>query len=406
VRVTRTVGDAPRALELGGLGFEQGAHVLVKRALRALEVGASLQVRGSAPELAIHLAAWARAEGHAVAGAESGVVRLVRGNAESGRWRGAQVAGESDAKAPGAVVERAPATWGLAARGATVEDGSPSFEFALAAKREVWADDLGALLAQALASQWDPAVAIPWDAPCTHAEELEDALVQVLTYLIENEVAALVVPARFAARVHPHYREVLQLLAIQAGDEARHIEVFTRRATLRRARLGLSTAGGQASLKTLVDEPDFALASLLLSVLGEGSFVNLLWFLHEYAPDACTKAIMKLTAQDEARHVAFGVAHLARQAREDATLVARMATAIERRHDMLRNTAGLNAEVFDALIVLAARGFEPERIAAGHAAVVELTRQMHAGRRNRLRLVGFGPEQAEALSGLHTRNFM
>lgn len=400
------VGAAARTVELGALGFDRGAHVLVKRALASVDVGASVAVRGSAPELAIHLAAWARAEGHSIERADGAELRIVRGRAQAGRWSGAKLAGECDARAPGAVVEAAPAEWGLAARGATVEDGAPSFEFALAAKREVWADDIGALLAQAMASQWDPAVAIPWDAPLAHSGELEDALVQVLTYLIENETAALVVPARFAARVHPHYREVMQLLAVQAGDEARHIEVFTRRATLRRKRLGLSTAGGQASLKTLVDEPDFALASLLLSVLGEGSFVNLLWFLHEHAPDACTKAIMKLTAQDEARHVAFGVAHLARQAREDSTLVARMAAAIERRHDLLRHTAGLNAEVFDALIVLAARGFDPEPIARGHEAVVELTRQMHAGRRNRLRLLGFGAEQAEALSGLHTRNFM
>lgn len=404
--MTGAVDFDPRFVELGSLGFEQGAHVLVKRALAAVEVGESVVVRGDSPALGIHLAAWSRAEGHAFESARSGGGRVTRGSAQSGRWSGAQQTGQCDARAFGAVVEHAPAEWGLAARGATVESGSPSFDFALAAKREVWADDIGALLAQAMASQWDPALAIPWDAPCTHSDELEDALVAVLTYLIENETAALVVPARFAARVHPHYREVMQLLAIQAGDEARHIEVFTRRATLRRKHLGLSTAGGQASLKTLVDEPDFALASLLLSVLGEGSFVNLLWFLHEYAPDACAKAIMKLTAQDEARHVAFGVAHLARQAREDSTLVARMAAAIERRHEMLRNTSGLNAEVFDALIVLAAGGYEPERIAAGHEAVVELTRQMHAGRRNRLRLVGLQPEQAELLSGLHTRNFM
>lgn len=400
------VGFDPHLVELGALGFEQGAQVLVKRALAAVDAGATITVRGDAPELAIHLAAWARAQGHVFENAGAGSARITRGSAQAGRWSGAQQAGECDARVPGAVVEHAPAQWGLAARGATVESGSPSFDFALDAKAQVWADDIGALLAQALASQWDPALAIPWDAPCTHSEELEDALVAVLTYLIENEAAALVVPARFAARVHPHYREVMQLLAIQAGDEARHIEVFTRRATLRRTRLGLSSAGGQASLKTLIDEPDFALASLLLSVLGEGSFVNLLWFLHEHAPDACTKAIMKLTAQDEARHVAFGVAHLARQAREDATLAARMAAAIERRHEMLRNTAGLNAEVFDALIVLAAGGFEPERIALGHDAVVELMRQMQAGRRNRLRLVGLQPEQAQALSGLHTRNFM
>ena len=82
-----------------------------------------------------------------------------------------------------------------------------------------------------------------------------------MTYLIENETAALLVPARFIAQVHPHFREVMQLLAIQVADEARHIEVFTRRATLRRKEgLGLSTAGGQQSLKTLLEEPDFTLA--------------------------------------------------------------------------------------------------------------------------------------------------
>ena len=98
-----------------------------------------------------------------------------------------------------------------------------------------------------------------------------------MTYLIENETAALVIPSRFIAQMHPHFREVMQVLAVQAADEARHMEVFTRRALLKRGSLGLSTAGGQASLKTLVDEPDFAIASFLLSVLGEGTFLSLLW---------------------------------------------------------------------------------------------------------------------------------
>src|SRR5258705_4380644 len=106
-----------------------------------------------------------------------------------------------------------------------------------------------------------------------------------MTYLIENETAALIIPSRFIAQLHPHFREVLQLLAVQAADEARHIEVFTRRALLARQQLGLSTVGGQTSLKTLLDEPDFPLASFLLSVLGEGSFLHLLAFLHVHAPD-------------------------------------------------------------------------------------------------------------------------
>ena len=72
----------------------------------------------------------------------------------------------------------------------------------------------------------------------------------------------------------------------------------------------MSGAGGRASLQTLLDEPDFTLALFLLSVLGEGSFLNLLAFLERHAPDPVTAAIARLVLQDEARHVAFGLAHL------------------------------------------------------------------------------------------------
>jgi hypothetical protein len=287
-----------------------------------------------------------------------------------------------------------------------VETGVPDVGLPLAYKVDVWADEAARLYAQAAAAQWDPATAIPWDAPIDHPDEVEDAVVQVMTYLIENETAALLVPTRFLGRLHPHFREVMQLLAIQAADEARHIEVFTRRARLRRNELGLSTAGGQASLATLFDEPDFAIASFLLSVLGEGSFLSLLWFLRDHAPDACTREVARLAAQDEARHVAFGLAHLGRHVQEDPTVRGRLAAAIERRHGALASTAGLNAEVFDALVLLAAGDWSPASLRRGHAAVVELAGDMDTGRRQRLLRLGFEPAQAAALSALHTRNFM
>ena len=135
-----------------------------------------------------------------------------------------------------------------------------------------------------------------------------------MTYLVENEQAALVIPARLLSRVHPHFHEVQQLLAVQAADEARHMEVFTRRALLRGGEMGTSSVGGRASLSTLLYEADFTLASFLLSVLGEGSFLTLLGFLDTHAPDPVTRAVTRLARVDEARHVAFGVAHLEHQA--------------------------------------------------------------------------------------------
>jgi hypothetical protein len=215
------------------------------------------------------------------------------------------------------------------------------------------------------------------------------------------------VPAKFLAQVHPHFREVMQLLAIQVADEARHIEVFTRRATLRRKEgLGLSTVSGQQSLKTLLDEPDFTLASFLLSVLGEGTFLNLLWFLERHAPDPVTRQVAKLAAQDEARHVAFGMSHLQYVIALDHSTRARLATAVGRRHNALEQTAGLNEEVFDALVLLAAGGWEPDAIALGFEKVQTLKREMEVDRSNRLLKLGFTPGEANALSALHTRNFM
>lgn len=378
------------AVELGALGFDRGGHLLVKRALAAHP---QVRVCGSHPELAVHLGAWARAQGHALRGAV-----LTRGAAD--RWAGATRAGTA---APDGVAEHANPAWGFAARGALVECGTAPLPFALAERDAVWSDDAPRLYAQAAAAQWDPA-SIVWDDPGLDPE-IEAAVVQVFTFLIENETAALLVPARFLGQLHPHFREVAQVLAIQVADEARHIEVFTRRAALRSPLLGTSTASGQASLATLLHEPDFALASFLLSVLGEGSFLSLLRFLAEHG-DPLTRLVTRLAAQDEARHVAFGLSHLQHQLARDPSLRPRLVAAVEGRHNALQHTAGLNADVFDSLVILAAGSFAPEALARGWDAVARLVAEMEHGRSVRLQALGFEEAEARRLSGLHTRNFM
>ena len=227
-----------------------------------------------------------------------------------------------------------------------------------------------------------------------------------MTYLVENEQAALIIPARLLSQLHPHYREVMQLLASQAADEARHVEVFTRRALLSGGPLGTSSAGGRASLQTLLDEPDFTTASFLLSVLGEGTFLDLLRFISDHAPDQVTADVTRLALRDEARHVAFGVSHTAHLAASDKSYLGTLRQAVERRHSALQDTAGLNAEVFDSLVLLAAGSWSPEAIRSGWQAVRDLQSRMDEGRRRRLAYIGFPDDEAAELSALHTRNFM
>jgi hypothetical protein len=248
--------------------------------------------------------------------------------------------------------------------------------------------------------------AIDWAAPIDHHQRVEAAVVQVMTFLIENEEAALVVPARFLGQIHPHFREIQQFLAVTIADEARHIEVFTQRATMTGHDLALSTVGGRASLQTLLDEPDYAIASFLLSVMGEGTFVSLLSFLERRAPDPITRQIAHLTRNDEARHVAFSLSHLERHIQREPDLRSRLARAVEQRHRALQNTSGLNDDVFDALVLVAAGNDAPDAIRTGWHHVQELQTEMNEARAARLARLGFSAGEAEALSSLHTRNFM
>lgn len=393
----------PVELHLGSLGFDGGAHVLVRTALAEAEV---VRVRGDHPELADHLAVWCRQQGHTVRRVDGAAGEVTRGRAAGARWRGAERAGGADATRPDAVVEMPAVDWGLAARGAAIEPGGPRPAFRLSQRDEVWTDRAAGLYAQAAAGQWDPATAVDWAAPIEHGPAVEAAVVQVMTFLVENEEAALVVPARFLGQVHPHFREIQQALAVTVADEARHIEVFSRRAALTGAEPALSTVGGRLSLQTLLDEPDYATAAFLLSVMGEGTFVSLLGFLERCAPDPVTRRIAQLARADEARHVAFALAHLERHVAADPSVRTRLARAVERRHHELRSTAGLNEDVFDALVLLAAGEATPGAVADGWHSVQALQRDMADARQARLARLGFTPGEAAELAELHTRNFM
>lgn len=393
---------SPPTIDIEGLGFDQGAHLLIKHALARLPCDGEVRVLSSAPDFRIHAGAWCRSQGHQLVWNDDGSASIIRGPHRAARWSGADRAGD----AASGTVDQAKPTWGLAARGATVEAGGPAWPFALDRKCEVWAEDAAELYRQAVAAQWNPHCDIDWGVTFELPPELEDALVQVMTYLVENENAALLVPARFLGTIHPHFREIQQLLAIQIADEARHVEVFTRRIQLKGRSPALSTAGGQRSLETLFEEADYSVASFLLSVLGEGTFVNLLHFLHDHAPDPVTRQITRLTARDEARHVAFGMGHLLYRLGRQPGLRGRLAAAIEVRHEHLSATAGLNEEVFDALVLLAAGEWSTRAIAAGYARVQALKAGMAEGRRLRLRKLGFDEASATRLSNLHTRNFM
>src|SRR6476620_4184217 len=141
-----------------------------------------------------------------------------------------------------------------------------------------------------------------------------------MTFLAENEYSALYVPAKWIARIHPHFAETVLFLATQVSDEARHIEVFVKRALANGGGLQFSSASTQASLKTLLDQEDFVQASFMLSVLGEGTFLDLLKYVEAYAPEPVTREIARRTRIDETRHVHFALDHIRSVLRNDPAI--------------------------------------------------------------------------------------
>jgi len=298
-----------------------------------------------------------------------------------------------------------PAT-GFAPRGARLEPGRPDYPFTLNERDRVAPPEVAQLYAQAAGAQWDAGRDIPWSKARRLPGPLDAALAQTMTFLAENELSALYVPSRFMAKIHPAYAETAMFLASQLADEARHIDVFLRRARLCRGGLGVSSVATAQSLLSLLTTDDFMEATFLLSVLGEGTFLDLLAFIERHAPDEATAELTRRARNDESRHVHFGLAHVRHGLARDPALYARLESAVRRRAASLQGIGGVPAPLQDSLTLLAAGSAEPRAVSRGHEAFQELLAVMHDSRIKRLGHAGFTPEQAETLSLLHTPNFM
>ena len=381
------------AIDGGDLPLGGGLLALVRPALLFLEPGGVLAVLSSAPGLESDLRTWCKVEHHRYLGSDRGRHLVERGPLSVPR-----------ATSPDFPAVADPST-GFAPRGVLVEPGGPAYPYSLNDRDHVAPDEVLALYEQAVQNQWDAVRDIPWKTVRPLPAALEGALCQVMTFLAENELSALYVPSRFVSRIHPAYAEVGMFLATQMTDEARHIDVFLRRARLGKAP-SISSVTTSQSLLSLLQIEDFAEASFLLSVLGEGTFLDLLKYIEKHAPDEATAELVRRARVDETRHVHFGLAHVRHALANDATLYARLELAVRKRAATMSSAGGVPAPIADALTILAAGGADPRAVRRGHEALRELTESMHGNRIKRLEHAGFSADQAKTLSDLHTPNFM
>lgn len=408
------------AVDGAGLPLGGGLLALVRPALDALEQGGIVAVLSRSDSVRADLPSWCRYERHEYLGVQklsNGVDRhlIARGKfsipIKPISKEGPLVFREgrlttSDMLAAAPMPANADPFTGFAPRGAQIEPGGPEYPFTLNQRDHVAPMEVAKLYDQAVSAQWDAATDIPWSKVTPLPDALEIALVQIMTFLAQNELSALYVPSRFMARIHPAFVEVTMFLASQVADEARHIDVFLKRARMCGRGLGISSVATSRSLLSLLQVDDFTEVAFLLSVLGEGTFLDLLSFIERHAPDEPTAELTRRAKNDESRHVHFGLTHVRAGLANDPMLYNRLEDAVRRRAATLHGVGGVPAPLQDALIVLAAGGTEPRAIARGNESLLELLETMHLNRLKRLEYAGFTPEQSEAISELHTPNFM
>jgi hypothetical protein len=135
------------------------------------------------------------------------------------------------------------------------------------------------------------------------------ALSQLMTFLSEVEMIATDTPAKWLPRLNPEFIEVKAFIASQAMDEARHMEVFRKRALTTGWGLMKASPMNEMALKHLRDADSFSEMSLALHLVAEGNVLTLFRFSEYLSPTDVDKKIFRLVMQDEARHVGYGMQH-------------------------------------------------------------------------------------------------
>ena len=182
--------------------------------------------------------------------------------------------------------------------------------YSVRTKSEIWLDNASFLYEEALQRQWSSATDVPWHTIEPLPDDIEQAQCQMATFLTEVEFVAGDVPARWISQTTPDFFEPRQVLLCQVMDESRHMDVFRKRAMANGGGLMQATGATSGFVGSIDLARDFTEMSARLHISGEGAVLTIFRMGELMAYNEAEKAIYRLCAQDEARHVAFGVMHM------------------------------------------------------------------------------------------------
>ena len=272
-------------------------------------------------------------------------------------------------------------------RGAARRPESARFGLRYTHKADVWDATIGMLYEEAVARQWSSARDVPWEQLTELPDDMELAMCQLCTFLTQVEFIAGDLPGRWVQYISPDHAEVGLFLSTQIMDEARHEDVFRKRALANGC--GLLQAGRGAV--ALLQVADFAEMTTLLHVVAEG-FVQSLFRMGELiAQNEAEKKIFRLAAQDESRHVAFGVTHMKYLLETEPERREEIHHYLDRNEGLLGTTqAGLTAggESAESLAILLGGG--KDKMDEGYKKLMAIRKRQINEYAHRLDVMGLG----------------
>lgn len=261
----------------------------------------------------------------------------------------------------------------MAPRGSEIDDDVPDMGYTLNRKADVWADNVMDLYEEGVSRQWSATRDIPWGEIPEIDPDLEHAMCQLCTLLSEVEMIASDFPAKWMWRINHDYVEAKMFLATQIMDEARHTEVFRKRALANGGGLGKAKAVTESFLKLVLDAESYAEGSALMHLLGEGLVLSLFRAGELISPSPVEKKIFRLCMQDEARHVAYGTMHLRYALQQDPDRAEDFHAYLDKGEGMI-SALFATPEVVEPIAVLAAGSVEGAAVMGGQAADMLLGR--------------------------------
>ena len=259
-------------------------------------------------------------------------------------------------------------------------------------KPEIWLQNATFLYEEALQRQWSSATDVPWHTITPLPDDMEEAECLLCTFFNEVEFVAGDVPARWVGSTTSDYLEPRNVLLAQVMDESRHMDVFRKRALANGGgmmRMSGATSGFVGSIDLA---RDFTEMSTRLHISGEGAVLTMFRMGELFGQNEAEKVMYRLCAQDEARHVAFGVMHLrylseaAPERREEIQYYLDEAEA--QLMSGVQNPAGTQAETAEALAILLGGG--KQGYDEGHRKLLAIRRRQLKEYMQRVRTAGFG----------------